>query len=328
MQLLKYRDCEVQVPGLFVAMAGEYRLQTMGPDGRLRWRTDWFSNNITDGGLDMATTDRLRLAACRVGTGNAAPANGDTSLQTFLAGTSAIGLLTDSGVSGEYSETYLRYDFATGAVVGNISEVCVAPSATSGQPVFSRELIRDGNGDPTTISVQVGETLFVHYRLRHYNPVADVSNTVTISGVDYDITRRAAFAGGGGWGITRTPFLSQGSVRMGVWDQDVQCRLFTDESLADLTAGPVGGAVSASTAYSGSYTPGSFQRQTVAEWDAGVATRSNNAMIEVFAGRDGVSLGNNYYSGGRFQILLTPAINKLSTYKLVLNFMHAWGRRP
>lgn len=187
MHLLKYQDKHVNVHTGQVGIAGEYRIEVMGADGRCRWLTDWFSNHITDTGLDWCATNVQRLNACQVGSGNAAPQDTDVTLETHVAGTTTkvSPSLASSGTSGPayYGQLTVRYDFASGAVNGNISEVGIGISGSAGQPLFSRELLRDGNGDPTTLTVLSQETLRVYYRLRHYCPVVDNTYQINVGGI-------------------------------------------------------------------------------------------------------------------------------------------------
>ncbi len=90
------------------------------------------------------------MSTCMVGSGNAAPAETDTALQA-RASTSNINVQSNnSNVSPRYGWRRRTFRFAAGAAAGNLSEVGVGWTTTA---VFSRALILDGSGNPTTITV-------------------------------------------------------------------------------------------------------------------------------------------------------------------------------
>lgn len=195
----KYRDREIELPCAgHVGVGGYFRLECVKDDGRSFWLTDWFHNNVTNVGLDMMATNTGRYGCCQVGSGNSAPANSDTALQTFLAGTSSRSFQGNTYVAGPpaYIQSYIRYDFAINQVIGNISELGVGPSASTGTNLFSRELIRDAAGNPTTVSVPSNSQVRVHYKIRHYPPMVDVpgvlNGTIYGGAATRNFTRRAA----------------------------------------------------------------------------------------------------------------------------------------
>lgn len=144
-------------------------------------------NLVLDSGIAIATaggngiTSNLLLTNCVVGTGATPPAVTDTALVSQLA-------VSPNGVmqSGTYSYdeigddlsavTVMRYTFAIGAVVGNISEIGIRPSGQTN--LFSRALIVDGGGSPTTITVTASDQLIVDYTL-----TGTISRTVTFTGL-------------------------------------------------------------------------------------------------------------------------------------------------
>lgn len=131
-------------------------------------------NLILNSGIARATSDSAGITSdslltnCLVGTGTGAPLVTDTELQSPLA-TSPNGVRQsgtysyDSGADEITTTTVMRYTFALGAVVGNLSEIGIRPSSVSN--LFSRALIVDGSGDPTTITVTADDQLIVDYTL-------------------------------------------------------------------------------------------------------------------------------------------------------------------
>lgn len=183
---------------LHASVAGRYKLEAFQLDdqgnefGR-RVVADWFDNLITDVGLDMMGTGGNPIAWCQVGTGNTPPAFTDSTLVSRLAASNVAG---PGGVFAAIVATPVRYGykrnvyrFAPGVAAGNLSEVGVSPASTGS--VYSRALILDALGNPTTITILPIEYLDVVYEIRLYVPDTDVVTTHTISGVVYTVTRRA-----------------------------------------------------------------------------------------------------------------------------------------
>lgn len=162
-----------------------------------------FHNNITDTGLDLmanAADFAYGIAyfanACQVGSGNTAPANTDTVLVSPIASKGA-----DDGADGSGTKSYVAgppaywkivrtFTFGTGAAAGNLAEIGIYCGQTGATRLFCRELIRDGSGNPTTITVLSDEILVVTYELRFYLDTTDVAGTINIDGTDYSYTQR------------------------------------------------------------------------------------------------------------------------------------------
>jgi len=328
----KYSEVVLPFSG-HVGIGGLFRLEAFNTeDGSTRWLTPWFHNNVTNVGLDMCATNGDRYNCCQVGTGNVAPTNTDTTLQTFLAST-ANGIFisrTNSGSTDYYTEWYCRYDFATGAATGNLSEVGVGPSTSSGSNLFSRELIRDASGNPTTITIASNEALRVHYKLRNYPPLTDVTGTVngTIDGnaVSRNFTRRAALvAGADQWGPMEAnaentaPGYGSGGSGFGV---PSKTEAYTG------TIGLITGAPSSSAGKAGSnsaspYSAGTYSRTYTSKW----ATSQSNANLKSFLFYNGGGYtGFGTANAGAFQVEFDTTLNKTNLQELTLEFLISWGR--
>lgn len=182
-------------------VSGHYTLQRRGPDGRLRQQIE-FDNVITDLGLDQiynAPTYAYGFGyycnVCCVGTGNTPPSITDTALAGFLA---AVGVADASMIRAYvpgppvYWSSKQTYRFGTGVAAGNLTEVGTYPTNGSQLGLFSRALIVDGAGAPTTLTVLSDEILDVTYELRVYINTADVVGTFVANGVTYDTVIRPA----------------------------------------------------------------------------------------------------------------------------------------
>lgn len=193
---------------------GLYRLRTHKyKSGKLHYDTGWFKNIITDVGLiDWFTSKGIggydawgsMCAANCVGTGSAAPTTSDVQLAAYLAssgpkesggGTGFAGFDTTGYVAAASPDPAYWYgqsswQYGTGVAAGNLTEVGVFPGNPGGTAVapyyighlFSRALILDSNGNPTTITVLSDEILTVTWQLRFYLDLTDHTFTFNLNG--------------------------------------------------------------------------------------------------------------------------------------------------
>lgn len=181
-----------------MGVAGKYRAQiSKARTGKLKYDTGWFDNIVTNRGLvewwnlpRFGAFDSGSIAAwCCVGTGNTTPTVNDVQLAAYRA--SAYGTGATGGGTGYPSPNaqgyvaaaaptpaywYARYIyvFATGAASGNLTEVGVYPGgANVFSDLFSRALVLDGSGNPTSITVLSDEILTVTWELRWYLDTTD-----------------------------------------------------------------------------------------------------------------------------------------------------------
>lgn len=303
----KFKIIETPLFGT-TSMEGWYRLQVKRPDGRVRHDTGWFPNIITDVGLDVIGTSSTYLAQCRVGTGNAAPSALDTSLQTQIATTISVQSTNATAQStppyyGSYTRTWR---FNAGTATGNIAEIGVGET---GGVLFSRALILDGGGNPTTITVLADEFLDATYQVRLKPPLSDVVDTINISGVTYDIVTRAARV---------TNSTSWSTPSRGGGSNNFNYNFYTG-GLSDITTLPSGSFFFSVANNTGSYSAGTYSRtfgDTVA-LDEG----NNVAGIKTI----GYQLGQGG-AMGHMQTEFTPAIPKDNTKVMTMEFRHTWAR--
>lgn len=312
-----------------VGVAGYYKLEVLNPDKTLKYATGWFPNLITNNGLDLLGQEINLMGVVAVGSGNAAPAFSDSTLQTIVAATSNLVSQT-SGVQATapyYGTGTHQWQFAQGAAAGNLAEVGVGASSTN---LLSRALILDGLGNPTTITVLANEFLNVTYSLRMYVPTADVTGSVVLLGVSYNYTIRASRANTNntnfGWAprtqISGT-FVSPGPSLLG------SCIRVTDGAInAAVTGTPGGTSVQNGSPANTTYVTGAYQKLSSYTW--GINDGNLGAGItamEIQAGNY-VAIGSGGITGGRgsYQIGFSAAIPKDNTKQLTLQFAHSWVR--
>lgn len=300
-------------------LAGYFKIESKQPDGTVKVLADWFPNLITDQGMN-----RIGSAAsvagiwnnCHLGSGTTAPAVTDTALQSFVVGVGPSGNPIESATTSPpyFTTLTLAYVFAQGAVVGNFSEIGVG-WATSGATLFSRSLIKDGSGNPTTITVTAIEQLTVYYSLRLYPPQTDTVSVVSIGGVSTTVNVRpygiASSLGGG----SSTGFHVNGIGTTG-WITYGQSEVYNG-LVGAITGFPSGVVAYSVTRSALAYSNNSFYRDLVFSFST---TQGNLA--------GGISSALASVQPGKWQIGFAPAIAKDNTKTLSLTLRVGWARRP
>lgn len=290
-------------------MAGFFKLEAFKLDGRRRLVADWFPNLILDQGLERPATNSDWLNACRVGTGSTAPANSQTNLISHLAGTTNAVQTTQNATASApyYGYTRKVFRFAQGAAAGNLTELGIGWSDVDGSNLFSRALILDNLGSPTTKVIQADEFLDVSYELRCYAPSADITGTLTIGSDTYDFTSRAAEANSTVW---CPPFT--GGYNAGFGGGSVTAY---SGAIGAETGSPAGTPSASASVSNGAYSAGSHQVDYSAVF--GLDNGNVGGIMSVYT-RNGV---------GSMQHEYDPVIDKDNTKILSLPFRHTWARK-
>lgn len=195
-----------------VGMKGLFTLTVLDKNGKIKLKNEspnlivnaWLSQycaltNSTQGVGNVENTFSNSWALfnrASVGTGSAAPTLGDTNLQNPLAtvNSSTSDVVQNSYTYDSVSDSFIytmgkTLSFALGAVVGNVSEVGVFSTTSSlsgnSSPLFSRALVTDGLGNPTTIAVTAEDQLVVTYTLTGIIP-RSLNGSFIINGVTYN----------------------------------------------------------------------------------------------------------------------------------------------
>lgn len=295
-----------------VGVAGRFKLEAVNEEtGERRELAPWFDNLITDLGLNHLGTSGIGQF-CLVGTGTAAPAVTDTGLGNKLAHTTTNAGITYGVVtSPNYSWVRVIFRFAAGTATGNLSEIGVGISTTQ---VFSRTLIKDAGGNPTTITVLASEALDVTYELRLYPPSADVPHSTVIAGVTYT-------------GVVRPRLITAGASSGDVWSVrafGVPVSFNGPSPAVNVFSGTIGantGGPSGTQAnISGSIAEAAYSQNSLVR--SGTVT-CPLSECNVPGGIQAVGVNTTM---GSYQISFTPAIPKDATKVLTLGFTLAWNR--
>ena len=268
-----------------------------------------FDNLILDGGLNRLGTGGV-MGYCVVGSGSTAPANSDTTLVAAVASTSDQTSISSGQASSSPYYGYQRrtYRFGMGVAAGNLSEVGIGWTPTN---LFSRALILDTGGTPTTITVLSNEFLDVTYELRVYAPTTDVTGTVSIGGVSTNFVARAA-------AVTDIRDWECGGIGSGVnfgttSGSDPYC-WFGSGALGTVTQRPSG------TSENVTNSRDSYANNSLA------MTGGITAGLDVANFAGGITTMLVRTTLGTFQASFSPPIAKDNTKTLRVNVSVSWGR--
>lgn len=304
--LPKYKELILPVRGPAVGVRGFYKIEARGADGRMRTLADWFPNLITTLGANaLGSATSNVFSACYVGSGNTAPAVTDTALQSLIGGTSTINTQasTPPTTSPYFGTCTTQFNFAAGVATGNLSEVGVGNASNA---LFSRALILDSGGTPTTITVLSSESLYVTYAFSMYAPLTDTTGTVVVAGVSYGYTGRAANVTGGAWA-------PQVGDTMGIFSTTV-----FNGTIGAITSSPSGSNGTESSHTNNSYSTGSFTLSGTSTFDLTHGNLSGGVTALL------VTFGQQRTTRGQYQFGLGAAIPKDGSHILTLTFSQSW----
>lgn len=287
-----------------MGLKGKYRLiKTKKSTGEVTGDTGWFDNLVVNSGLDRLGTDDNYMSRCVVGTSSAAVLPSNTNLGNQVAVTSNIlsSNFTSVGVD-PYGISLIRtFRFGEGEAEGNLTEVGISWETATPATLFSRALIVDSEGAPTTLTVLSDEFLDVIYELRIY-PASVDDITGNVGGYDY-VLRPANVAS---WYPQNRFF------RLITLNENFR---MTNGSLGAITGQPSGTSTSTSLGIvNDSYIPGSFSMS---------ATITLGLTVGNLAG--GITCANYSLGASRWQVSFDPAIDKDDTKVATISVGISWG---
>ena len=182
-------------------------------------------NMILDAGITHMLTGEYPLAYIHIGSGSSQPNPKQVQLDAKFAHTSRNKNITRGYVSAEDSETGKAYgydrltvQFDKGAAKGNIAELGVGDN-TQGNPLWSRSLVLDKSGSPTTITVLDDEFLTVTYEARRYVNTETVTTTLQyddggeMKSVECSVVP-SSYTSDRGWGAAGIRYAGLGDVHL------------------------------------------------------------------------------------------------------------------
>ena len=303
---------------LHVGLSGRFQLVKRRASDDSIVETREFQNLITDAGLNRWGSGAV-MDRCLVGSGNTTPAATDGQLASRVATSTTV---QNPAVTFAYSaaerwqEYSTGYRFAAGTATGTLAEVGMGWADTG---LWSRALIRDTQGNPTSLTLLADEYLDVFYTVRLQYPSTDVTGTVTLGGTNYAWAMRPInIHTAQSWGTLFGYPLAGHSASY------EYANAYTGDLVAVANATPTGdlsyfGGPYSVAAYVDGLGSGQFYRDFSAT--SGTTRNVGNIKTVVFT----LSAPN----GGRqiaWQCAFTPAIPKTSTQTLKLTLRVSWAR--
>ncbi|AXI03858.1 hypothetical protein [Aquirhabdus parva] len=298
---------------LEVGLSGHFIMEAVDECGNRR-RLAEFDNLILDAGLEQMGKGSY-LTDCRVGSGSSTPIVSQTALDNKIASTQTL-QATNYGAQGSapYYGWYIRtFRFAQGAAAGNLSEVGVGWNNTNNiataTSLFSRALILDTGGNPTTITVLANEFLDVTYELRLYPPTTDATSVINVNGTDVTVTGRAAIVTNSNWG-------SQLGSQFYLQSNPGFATIYS--GLIGLTpSSPSGSGAGASACSLDAYLANS--RKVTGSYIFGLNQNVIGGLIS--------SVYLQFVGGSSWQFGFNPPLAKDNTKSLTIAFSVSWSRR-
>ena len=269
-----------------------------------------FTNLILNSGLDRIAIGGF-IAGCVLGSASSTPVVTDTSITGILGSSTtlqAYGVGTANTSTPPYwCSYYWTFRFIEGVATGNISQVAMAfGTVSAGTTLFSLALVKDSGGTPITITKLADEVLDVTYTLQLFCPSADVTGTISISGVNYDYIARPASAA---YWVAHSPINTSAQV----------LAYPASSTLGTQLTQPSGSYIQNYANTYSAYTAGTFYKDLAIYWDL------NNGNVS--GGIRCIYID----AGSRWQIQYSKtsdssAIPKDATKRLTLNVRLSWGR--
>lgn len=311
-----------------VKLGGQFRL-VVSKDAECKQvvkDTGFFDNLITNTGMNRigeVTTNTTSSSTAFntlcgrfvVGSGSAEPQFTDTALQNPVAFASSNSVLVSASSNYDrgWYEITVQHQFGQGQAAGNLSEIGIQHTSTSG-PLWSRALILDGQGNPTTITVLPDDFLTCYYTLRIMIPKEDVVFNIN---VDYGedgivptvVTGRPLNANSSsldtGWGL-----------KTAVTSNYAHLQFYTGGLAAPTASVPLGSPIGSRTSNFSvvPYIPDSFERYI---------TRTNGLNEHNSQELRTAVLGALM---GYWQIEFDPPLQKNNTQTMQVTFGYSWAR--
>lgn len=285
-----------------------------------------FTNLILDSGLNKLPYGGF-VTGCLLGGDTNTPLATDTEITNIQTGvvtpqTHGVGTANTSN-SPYWSSYYWKFHVPTSVDIFYIRQVAVGWGVVATlepyepgsmyykwvytyEGLFSLALVKDTNGNPTTIVKYEEDTLDITYTLQINCPTADVVSTVIIGGLEYSYTIRPASAGN--W-FANGPLTSNNTAYA----------YPASSVLGTPTGVPSGSGLVISSTVLSSYTNNTYTRDVQLEWDLNYGNAVGGIRCVY------IDVGSKWqisYSA----VIDAATIPKDSDKRLTLNVRFSWGR--
>lgn len=273
--------------------------------------SEWFHNIVLDTGLARMSVGTW-IDRCCVGTGNSTPIATQTALDNFLASTTTQQASTGGRqvtTAPYYYSATVTWRFGEGVAAGNLSEVGLGWGNTS---LWNRALIRDVNGNPTTMTILSDEYLDVIAEIRVY-PQQNLSGSFNLLDKTGAVISTHTYIG--------LPYLNgvgsfiASQVKMG---QSGWFSGYTGGIGSTVTGGPGGSQIFNNISPSLTYPTSTSVR--------GVATLGLTAGVGAAMSLSMLNINIMAASSNGYKLQIDPPITKTNTQVMTYTFELSWGR--
>lgn len=282
-------------------------------DDSIARETEWFHNLVLDTGLARMSVGQW-IDRCCVGTGNSTPVATQTALDAFVASTTtwqATSTAVQVTTAPYYYSATVTWRFAQGVAAGNISEVGLGWGNTT---LWNRALIKDSNGNPTTITVLADEYLDVVSEVRVY-PAQSLSGSFNLLDKTGAVISTHTYTG--------IPSLSGGAsvvfnkVYLGWGTNDSWYPAVYSGNIGTITTEP---SAKLGNGYPAITYPTATSCKCIATFDLNTANGTHKSLSLPVYNLCSVSLTTGY------QLQISPTITKTSAQIMTYTFELSWGR--
>lgn len=290
----------------------------VGKNGKTTKETDWFNNEVLDTGLARMSVGTW-IDRCCVGTGNSTPLPTQVALDNFVASTTTKQGDDITGIQVSIEPFYLwarrTWRFAEGVATGNLSEVGLGWGNAN---LWNRALMRDINGDQTTITVLSDEYLDIVSEVRVY-PQRTVSGSFDLLDKNNEVISMHSYVG---YPVLTNPVFLANKAQ-------IQSSIANNQYYSSVHNGTI--TSSPTLADDPLILNGAMEMLTPADYTATSCEQKftlipnrNNYEHKAFLIRTGGLLGSLGAWGYKFQI--TPSITKNNEQRMTYTFKLSWGR--
>ena len=297
------------------------------PNAKPKQETPFKPQIITDAffetwlnGTSQSRSDLFGYAG--VGNGTVAATAADTTISQIGTRLPLFESTSTTVVVGNTLAQTVEYRSTQGQITGTISEVGLFGSTTGGQTMM-RSLIKDSNGDSTTLTLTSMDFIYIKWRVTATVNLSDVTGIISIGGVNYNYALRPCYWTDSITSIGSNVFLPVASgVNVSTYLGFNTVRAFSTQTLGTVTSQPGGVNYNGLPFSANTYTAGSKSRKmtykfTINEGNApggigSIVVRNNNSVA-------GYQISFSAVTGG-------GAIPKDNTKEFTIGITFSYGR--
>lgn len=293
-------------------VGARFKLIVHKGDGVAVRETDWFHNTVLDAGLARMSAGTW-IDRCCVGAGNSTPSSTQVALDSFIASTvsrfsSSAGVQTTTQPFYRFAKVVWR--FGEGVAAGNLSEIGLG---WGNENLWNRALIKDIDGNPTTITVLTDEYLDVISEVRDYPALSSSGQFNLLDKTGALISTHT---------YTARPFISYASAIFSRVYTAGQCRFYGGGKGDNVTQYPPGEFKGYTSSSSPSNPTNTSLRVVYALGLTELNTSHDTFMISDVHGL----VGDTSSGGAGYVFEITPPIVKKDTQIMTYTFEISWGR--